>query len=49
MELTVTVVSALLIALVALVRKLGGQRDGQNVLPVEPLTRAFRRHGPRQR
>ncbi|MFJ9153576.1 hypothetical protein ACIRP7_37355 [Streptomyces sp. NPDC102270] len=30
--MTVTV-SALLIALVALVRKLGGQRDGQRVLP----------------
>jgi putative spermidine/putrescine transport system permease protein len=42
---TVTAVSAVLIALavlalalVALVRKLGGHRDGQNALPVEPLT-----------
>ncbi|MET9793882.1 ABC transporter permease, partial [Streptomyces canus] len=42
---TVTAVSAVLIALailalalVALVRRLGGHRDGQNALPVEPLT-----------
>ncbi|MFD3619799.1 ABC transporter permease [Streptomyces sp. NPDC058676] len=42
---TVTAVSAVLIALailalalVAVVRKLGGHRDGQGLLPVEPLT-----------
>ncbi|MCX5264853.1 hypothetical protein [Streptomyces sp. NBC_00199] len=37
------------LALVALVHKLGGRRDGRNAHPVEPLTRALRRHGPRHR
>ncbi|GGX18364.1 hypothetical protein [Streptomyces lomondensis] len=37
---TVTAISAVLIALalVAAVRKLGGHRNGQGALPVEPLT-----------
>jgi hypothetical protein len=35
--------------MVALVRRLGGHRRGQGILPVEPLTCPHRRQGPRYR